>query len=159
MNLKAIAPLILTLVLGSCSSAYDLRAIIIDGQVAFVPEDEDVWGNPNPDCLYSISVSIVDGPPAIPAAGDSVCMVKNGTYWKRTFAVTSCDNAFPVIYGAKLKGPPFREKYPFEVQAKPLLRGFTYEVSTSSNGSEYGGRRFKLTTEGAVENLPWEDER
>lgn len=154
MTPKAIAPLILALVLGSCSSAHDLRAIVIDGKVAFVPEDKDIWGNPDPDCFYSISVSIIDGPPATPAARDSVGMVKNGVYWHRTFAVTSCDNAFPVIYGARLHGPPFRENEQSEVQAKPLRRGFTYEVSAASNGSEYGGRKFRLTNEAAVENLP-----
>ena len=154
MNAKLTATLILALALTGCSSVYDLRATIIDGEVAFVPEDKDIWGNPDPDCFYSISVSLLDGPPATPAAGDSVGMVENGVYWNITFAVTSCDNPFPVTYGAKLQGPPFRENDQYSVEAKPLLRGFTYEVSASSNGSEYGGRRFRLTEQGTVENLP-----
>lgn len=153
MNATKTPALILALALTSCSSVYDLRAIVIDGKLAFVPEDEDIWGNPSPECFYSISVSILDGPSATPAAGDSVGMVENGVYWDKTFAVTSCDNSFPIVYGMKLHGPPFRENDENGVEAKRLLPGFTYEVSAASNGSEYGGRRFRLTTQGTVENL------
>ena len=155
MTARTITALILAFILSSCSTAYDLKAILVDGAVAFVPEDTDIWGNPDPDCFYSISVSIVDGPAATPAAGESVGMVKNGTYWNKTFAVTSCDNPFPVTYGAKLRGPPFRKNYEYEVEAKPLLPGFTYEVSASSNGSAYGGGKFRLTKQGTVENLSY----
>ena len=146
--------LILAFMLIGCSFQYDLRAISVDGEVAFVPENEDFWGNPSPDCFYSISVSIIDGPPATPAAGDSVGMVGNGVYWYRSFAVTSCDNPFPITYGSELQGPPFREDDQDEVEAKPLLPGFTYEVTAASNGSEYGGGMFRLAEDGLVENLP-----
>ena len=146
--------LILAFMLSSCSFQYDLRAISVDGEVAFVPENEDFWGNPSPDCFYSISVSIIDGPPATPAAGDSVGMVGNGVYWYRSFAVTSCDNPFPITYGSELQGPPFREDDQDEVEAKPLLPGFTYEVTAASNGSEYGGGMFRLAEDELVENLP-----
>jgi hypothetical protein len=154
MNVKATTALMFALILGGCSSSYDLRATIIDGKIAFVSEGKDFWGNPEPDCFYSISVQIVDGPPATPAPGESVGTVRNGTYWNRTFAVTSCDNPFPVTYGAELQGPPFRENYQYEVDAKPLLKGFTYEVSASSKGSAYGARRFMLTKQGTIKNLP-----
>ena len=69
------------------------------------------------------------------------------------FAVTSCENSFPVIYGMKLRGAPFRQNYEYEVKAKPLLLGFTYEVLAAS-GSAYGEGRFRLTKQGVVENLP-----
>lgn len=126
----------------------------MNGEVAFIPEDDDMWGNPNPDCFYSISVSIVDGPSAVPEVGDRAGMVENGVYWRKSFAVTSCENAFPVTYGAKLQGPPFRENNQYEVEAKPLLPGFTYQVSAASEGSAYGGGKFRLNEQGAVENLP-----
>lgn len=154
MKAKTSTALILAFILSSCSSVYDLKAISVNGEVAFIPENEDIWGKPSPDCFYSIYVSIVDGPPATPKAGDSVGMVKNGVYWHRSFAVTSCDNPFPITYGSELQGPPFRESNQQEVEAKPLLPGFTYEVSASSNGSEYGGGMFRLTEQGSVENLP-----
>lgn len=154
MKASMIPALILASMLSGCSSQYDLRAISVDGEVAFVPEDEDFWGNPSPDCFYSIYVSIVDGPPATPEAGDSVGMVENGVYWHRSNAVTSCDNPFPITYGAELQGPPFREDGQDEVEAKPLLPGFTYEVTAASNGSEYGGGMFRLAEDGSVENLP-----
>ena len=81
-------------------------------------------------------------------------MVGNGVYWYRSFAVTSCDNPFPITYGSELQGPPFREDDQDEVEAKPLLPGFTYEVTAASNGSEYGGGMFRLAEDGLVENLP-----
>lgn len=77
MIAKTTSTLIFALMLGSCSLVYDLRAIIMNGEVAFIPDDNDIWGNPNPDCFYSISVSIVDGPRAVPAAGNSAGMVEN----------------------------------------------------------------------------------
>ena len=153
MKARIISALILATILSGCSSQYDLRAINVDGEVAFVPEDKDIWGNPSPDCFYSISVSIIDGPPATPASGDSVGMVGNGVYWHRSFAVTSCDNSFPITYGEELQGPPFHEDGQDEVGAKPLLPGFTYEVTAASNGSEYGGGTFRLAEDGTVESL------
>lgn len=154
MKGRPIFLILCSLALGSCSSSYDIRAFILDGKLAFEPVGKDFWGNPDPDCFYSISVEAVDGPAATPAKGESVGLVKNGTYWNRTFAVTSCENKFPVVYGAPLHGPPFREHYQYEVAAKPLVRGVTYSVSASSNGSAYGGGRFMLTADGQVKNLP-----
>lgn len=154
MNAKTTIALIAVLMLGSCSSSYHLRTIITNGEVTFIPDNHDMWGNPNPDCFYSISVSIVDGPPAVPGSGDSTGMVQNGVYWRKDFVVTTCENAFPVTYGAKLQGPPFRENNQSQVEAKPLLPGYTYEVSAASEGSAYGGGKFKLTEQGTVENLP-----
>lgn len=154
MTARTISALIFAFILSSCSSVYDLRATLIDGKIAFVPENTDRWGNPDPDCFYSISVSIVDGPPAKPKEGESDGLVGNGVFWNKTFAVTSCDNSFPITYGAELRGPPFRKDYETQVEAKPLLPGFTYEVSASSKGSAYGGGKFRLTEQGTVENLP-----
>lgn len=150
---KTICALISATMLSGCSSTYDLRAFSLNEEIAFVPEDEDIWGKPAPECFYSIYVSIVDGPSATPAAGDSLGMVQNGVYWHQSFAVTSCDNPFPITYGADLQGPSFREGDQHEVEAKPLLPGFTYEVSASSNGSEYGGGMFRLAEDGSVGNL------
>lgn len=154
MTARTLVALLLVFILNSCSSAYNLRAVIIDGEVAFVPQDTDKWGNPDPDCFYSISVSIADGPAAKPGESEDESLVGNGVYWNKTFAVTSCENSFPITYGAKLRGPSFQTDYVYEVEAKPLLLGYTYEVRASSNGSAYGEGKFRLTEQGTVENLP-----
>ena len=154
MRLQAILTLPIFALLGSCSTSYELHAFVLNGRIAFAPVDKDIWGNPDPDCFYSISVSIVDGPSAKKGPGESEGLIKHGTYWNKTFAVTSCENLFPAIYGQDLRGPPFRENYQYEVAAKPLVPGYVYQVTASSNGSAYGGGKFKLTKDGMVENLP-----
>lgn len=151
MSLRPIFAVCAFLSLGGCSSVYEIEATVIDGNIAFVA-DTNFWGNPH--CIYSISVSAVDGPSAIPLEGDSLKMVENGVYWNKAFAVTSCDNPFPIKYGARLQGPPFPEVDAYSVEAKPLRIGVVYEVTTSSSGSAYGGGKFKITEQRTVINLP-----
>ena len=153
MRLRLLAALAVVAALNGCSSSYDLRAVAIGGKLAFVPAETDLWGEP--DCIYSISVSAEDGRAAPRATkADDARMVANGVYWKKTFEVTSCENPFPVFYGAKLKGPPFSEDQGYNVEAKPLRRGVVYEVKTSSEGSAYGGGKFVITDERKIVNLP-----
>ncbi|MET4132550.1 hypothetical protein ABIE62_001685 [Porphyrobacter sp. MBR-155] len=153
MLYRTTAALILILALSGCSSVYDVRAVVIDGKVAFVPTDTDIWGEP--DCIYSISVSAADGPSTNPEEGDSLGMVENGMYWHESFAVTSCENPFPVVYGEPLKGPPFRENDEYAVKAKPLRVGVVYEVTTVSEGSASGVGKFMVTEQRRVVNLPY----
>ena len=153
MRHRLLALLPLTAALNGCSSAYDLRAVVIGGKVAFVPAETDIWGRP--DCIYSISVSALGGPALKAKMTDDARMVANGSYWNKTYEVTSCDNPFPVFYGAKLKGPPFyKNQKSYNVEAKPLREGVVYEVSTSSEGSAYGGGKFVITDERRIVNLP-----
>lgn len=144
---------ITALALGSCSSVYDITAKIVDGQVAFFA-DTDFFGNP--DCIRSIAVEAVDGPPATASPGDDEASVQRGVYWQKTFASPSCENPFPVRYGAELTGPPFiyADGKGKSVEPKPLLRGVTYDVSAESSGSAYGGGRFRISKDGQVQNLP-----
>ena len=152
MIYKTTVALFLTLALSGCSSTYDLHAVVLDGRVAFEPTETDIWGEP--DCIYSISVSAVDGASAKPGGGDSIGMVEHGVYWNESFAVTSCENPFPIIYGETLAGPPFRENYEYVVKPKPLRIGVVYEVTTASNGSAYGSGKFMITEQRRVVNLP-----
>ncbi len=144
---------IAALALGSCSSVYDITAKVADGQVAFFA-DTDFFGNP--DCIRSIAVEAVDGPPATASPGDDEASVRRGVYWQKTFASPSCENPFPVRYGADLTGPPFiyADGKGKSVEPKPLLRGVTYNVSAESSGSAYGGGRFRISKDGQVQNLP-----
>lgn len=136
-----------------CSSVYDIRATVIDGTLAFVA-DTNFFGNP--DCVRSITVEAVDGPLAASGPGDDMRAVQRGVYWQQIFASPSCENPFPVLYGVKLSGPPFvfPDGETRSVQAKPLVRGVTYEVSAESSGSAYGGGKFRITDDGRVINLP-----
>lgn len=155
---RTITLCLLTLALSGCSSTYDLRAIMLDGKLAFTPDDTDIWGNPDPDCLRSIEVTIVDGPPATTEEGDDIRAVERGTYWAATFKSISCENPFPVHYGSNLKGESFFEEGVSDVSAKPLVFGYSYTISASSSGSAYGDGKFRITENGAVENLPrWAD--
>ena len=73
---RTLIALALFATLGSCSSAYDVRAVIIGGGLAFVPAETDMWGEP--DCIYSIRVSAADGPGPVASAADDARMVANG---------------------------------------------------------------------------------
>ena len=137
----------------ACSSEYDIRTTTFEGTLAFVA-DTNFFGNP--DCIRGITVEAEDGPSATPSPGDDLNAVQRGVYWQHTFASPSCENPFPVRYGAKLLGPLFAysDGKTKSVQAKPLLRGVTYSVSAESSGSAYGGGRFRITDDGKVINLP-----
>jgi hypothetical protein len=137
------------LLLGSCSYAYDLKAVVIGGRLAFIV---DPSSRSDADCIRSIEVSADRGEPyAEPAAGDDKDLVLNGgVYWWDFRSVDSCENPFPVFYGAKLKGPPFPGiGY---VAPKPLKRGVVYEVATTGSGSGSGSAWFKILADGHVEN-------
>jgi hypothetical protein len=142
----------LALLLGSCSYTYQLRAVAIGGRLAFIV---DPSSSHHPTCIWSISVAIDDnGPRATPAPGEDRAYVLNGgIYWQKDFAVGECLNSFPVFYGAPLKGVPVSYGVG-SVEAKPLLRGFVYEVTTASPGSGYGGGWFRISKTGHIENLP-----
>lgn len=133
--------------LASCSYVYDLRAIVIDGNIAFVPVEEDVWGNPDPECFYSIKVVKL-----------SENFSQEEIVWEDEKKYASCDNPFPVKYGSELLG-----KYEGclsgvceQVEAKPLIPSGIYEVHTTSEASNYGGGRFRYEADGSVTNLKQE---
>lgn len=128
------------LVLVSCSYVYDLRAVMIEGRLAF-----DVDGSP--DCFESISITgFDDGSPGPADSGDA-------WVWRERFA--DCANLFPVFYGQTLKGgSPAVEYVHTRVAAKQLKVGVIYDVTTSSRGGGYGSGRFRLMADGGVENLP-----
>ena len=66
-----------------------------------------------------------------------------------------CKNPFPIFYGESLKGgPPESGPQYAIINAKPLKVGIIYSVSTTTGATGYGGGRFRLRPDGAVENLP-----
>ena len=145
---------ILALALGSCSYDYSLRAVVIDGRLAFIV---DPSSDRTPNCVRGITVSLDDsGPHAEPTKGDDEGLVKNGVYWWENKEVGSCLNDFPVFYGAPLQGKPFDygDKHSGRVKPKKLRVGVVYEVSASSSGSGYGTGWFSITPQLTVESWP-----
>src|SRR6478736_5885118 len=87
---------LLVFLLGSCSYAYDLRAVVIGGQLAFIVDPSSPG---DADCIRTIEVSADrDEPYAEPAPGDDKQLVLNGgVYWWDFRGVESCENPFPVF--------------------------------------------------------------
>src|SRR3546814_16923182 len=80
--LRLAAATLIVLSLGSCSYAYSLRAVVIDGRLAFVVAP---WSKRHPDCMWGVVVSIDEGGPiAKPAPGDDAALVQNGggDWWR-----------------------------------------------------------------------------
>ena len=148
--LKLASPL-MALALGSCSYAYALQAVTIGGRLAFVVDPSSDY---HPDCVQSVSVSADEGAPtADPASMDDRRLVLNGgVYWWKVFDTGSCENPFPLFYGAPLRG--ISSKGRRAVDAKPLQVGVAYEVNTTSNGSGSGTGWFRIRPDRQVENLP-----
>jgi hypothetical protein len=150
---RLLAISLLALTLGSCSYGCDILAVVIGGRLAFIVDPASEW---QPDCIYGISVEADKGEPkAEPEKTDDRLLVTNGgLYWDQTFAVTSCENRFPIFYGAPLQGPPFvyNGKGLGSVAAKPLRVGALYHVTTSGDGG-YGNGWFRIMPDWRVENL------
>lgn len=142
------APL-LAIGLGSCSYIYDLKAVMIDGRVAFVVDPNS---RRQADCIRSIYVAVNDGGPiADPAEGDQEGLVTNGgAYWWDFRDVRSCDNPFPIFYGDELKGRPSDNMG--YVAPKPLVTDVVYQVGTGGSGSGSGTVWFKIRPDGQIEN-------
>jgi len=128
--------------LGSCSYGYDVRAVAINGKLAFVSTDAD-W-----DCVANIDVS-TDQTTAKPLAGDDRLLVVNGgAFWATHNPVIECTMDFPLLYGAG--GPKVRTS----VAPKKLKFDVLYTVSTEGEGA-YGNGCFRINAERRIENLPY----
>lgn len=150
---RLLAAMAMPLILGSCSYSYSIRAVLIEGRLAF---EVAPWSDRHPDCIRGVDVSVAkNGPIASPESGDDVGLVRNGgVYWWEQLNVGSCENPFPIFYGQPLKGVPFDygERQYSRVRAKPIVIGHVYSVSMVSSGSGYGSGWFRITSDGRVEN-------
>jgi hypothetical protein len=156
MQVRLCGVLLSTILLGGCSYTYDMLAVAINGHLAFVVDPKS---RKQPDCIYSIHVETDRAGRAKPTAGDDAQLVSRGVFWWKDYAVDACPNPFPILYGQKLRGQPFvyDGKLENSVEAKPLIVGVVYEVTAASNGSGYGGGRFRILPDRRIENLPRED--
>jgi hypothetical protein len=111
---------ILAVSLGSCSYAYDLKAVVIGGRLAFVV---DPTSRHNASCINQIDVIASGGVRAKPAPGDDVSRMSYGTVWHQRLNY-DCIDAFPIFYGQRLKGKPSPLGRAIQVvSAKPLKIG------------------------------------
>jgi hypothetical protein len=140
-RLMALASL---LMLGGCSYIYDIAAVMIDGRLAFVVDQES---GRKPSCVSTVSV-VLDVRAVKHPDGVDPFLWKEGQ-------LSDCANTFPIFYGQRIKGEaPSPDHVLDTLPAKPLKIGVIYEVHILSEGSGYGGGRFRLTADGRVENLP-----
>jgi len=144
-SLRVLA-LISLLGLSGCSYSFDVRAVMIDGRLAFVAEGPS---SGQAKCVTSVRVLPQDyepgreGEPTEAWAQRAYAWSDHGDY--------DCDDHFPIFYGAPLKGTD--ESGLPDVAAKPLRVGTIYEVSAVAGATGYGAGRFTLLPDGSVENL------
>lgn len=142
---------ILAVSLSSCSHAYDLKAVVIEGRLAFVV---DPASRHDASCINQIDVIASGGVRAKPAPGDDVSRMSYGTVWHQRLD-HDCIDAFPIFYGQRLKGKPSPSKQAISiVSAKPLKIGVVYEVTTTTGATGYGGGAFKILPDHTVINVP-----
>jgi hypothetical protein len=148
---RNIALVLLATMLGSCSYAYDVLAVALDGRLAFIVSPHSAR---RPSCVRQIEVLADDlTTTAQPEAGDDPTRVGYDTYWYESVDYNDgCANRFPLAYGTPLSG-----EHPQEfgkVKAKPLRREVVYDVSTTTGATGYGQDRFVIHANGHIENLP-----
>ena len=146
-TLRQLAPLILVAAAG-CSNEYTLRAVVVEGRLAFVPGPS--WFG-EPECIDRISVTADEWEPvATPSPEDDeslVLLVRD--YWNASSGEGQCENRFPILYGARLEG-----SQRVRVAAKPLRTGSVYAVRASHGDSSSGVGWFKILPNGRVETYP-----
>lgn len=144
----------LTLALAStgCSYHFDTQVQLIDGKLAFNTQAKWFGG---PECIRAVVVEAEAGPAAEAAPGDDLSAVKRGVYWEEWLDLKSCENQFPLFYGATLAGKKliFDDGTIRSVKPKSLVRGVVYEYLLLSDGSGSGGGKFKISENGQVINL------
>lgn len=109
----------LTCALTGCSYHYDLKAIELNGRIAFVPLKDKGSG-----CFADFKVTS--------DTGEVVWKLDAGQYLS-----SPCDSDFPVVYGAAPRA--MTEK----IKAKPLKVGVTYKVEGWDGDSYSGTFRFR----------------
>jgi hypothetical protein len=130
MRSPIIALLLFTMALGGCSYTYRVVATVRDGRIVF---EGDPKSSP-PSCVRTIEVSAVG---------------ERDLVWRESVDYDdACANKFPIAYGVSFKGRR-QPEWP-TIRAKPLRRGITYEVFTTSGATGYGGGRFSIRYDGRV---------
>ncbi len=134
------------LAVGGCSYTFDVRAVMIDGRLAFVADGPS---RGRAKCVTRIAVLAEERDSATEA--ESVEARNRRAYAWRDGGGYDCGNRFPIFYGELFEGQ--NEAGLPDVAAEPLRVGTAYEVSAVAGSTGYGGGRFRLLADGRVENL------
>ena len=144
--LRSAVPILCILSQSGCSYSYDVSAKVSNGRLVFDANPQ--WGG---DCVRRVEVSSEEG--------------GAGTVWEQSISFDDgCKNKFPIAYGKPLRGHP--QVYDSggvpdamvgtsapSVAAKKLRAGVIYTVSTGTGATGYGCGRFRIGSDGRVENL------
>ena len=150
MNFRPAFLVLACISLNGCSYAYELLAVVRDGQLTFVVDPKS---RQHPECIRQIDVSSVKRRRLKAAQGEDRTKTGYGTFWSQSINYDDgCANKFPVAYGVVLAGQ--RQLDRGSVNAKPLVRGIEYEISTTTSATGYGFGYFMIDASGRVINLP-----
>lgn len=139
-----------SMMVSSCSYVYDLLAVVHDGRLVFVVDQNSPS---HPDCFRQIEVVSAQRAAVEPSSGDDRSRTGYGTVWRDEVEYENeCENQFPFAYGHSLNGNQRTEHG--VVQPKPLARGVVYEVATLTGANGYGSGQFVIRADGRVDNLP-----
>ena len=116
---RSIAAALLPLVLTSCSYHYDLKAVELNGRIAFIPLKDKGSG-----CFADFKVTSETGEVVWELAASQ-------------YLPPPCQTDFPVVYGAVPHDMAER------VKAKPLTAGVIYRVEGWDGDSYSGAFRFR----------------
>lgn len=133
--------LVSTFTMAGCSYTYEVQAVLVQGQVAFVPKSRG-WFESTPRCVNAIIVS---------AGFSRSSPLGSDVIWENYRTPSECANRFPIKYGLPLSGEHMVQIS--DRSARPLIAGVVYIVETQSEGSGYGTGRFTMTPQGRVQNL------
>ena len=123
--------------MSGCTLAYDLRATVVDGRLAFRPESGD-------ECASGIAVYDVEKLRQVSAPG--TLSIQDATMWSARIAHSrGCSNRFPIVYG---------EAWPEanSGEARPLTVGVIYKVD--ADGDRFGSGCFRIEADRRIRNLP-----
>lgn len=138
------------LLLGGCSYTYKVLATVIGGRLAFVV-DPEFWHSPS--CLNAVWVTADGEARAKAAPGDNVSLIGSGTFWHEKVG-HDCVDQFPILYGKRLTGPVLPpDRQTGSVAAKALRIGVTYEITTTTGATGYGGGAFRILPNRHVVNV------
>lgn len=138
-HIALVASLLIVLPLGGCYFSYDVRAVVIDGRLAFTTDKH--WLTGEPKCVDAIEVFAYTP--------------DRHVLWRQQAAPDVCVQDFPIFYGQPMKGA--RPDDPDAVAAEPLKPGVIYHVDTGTQIGGSGIDLFRLTPERRVENLEYNE--
>jgi hypothetical protein len=141
MRWVGILVLAASMALSGCSYTYAVKAVMLDGRLAFVV---DPASRERPRCVSRVSV-VLEHVEGSESSDDP-------TFWDNAGGY-DCEDVFPVFYGVPLAGARASAPAVDERPARRWEPGRTYQVVVVAGATGYGGGRFRVHPDGRVENL------